>query len=204
MQYGTAASRPASAAANEGMVWYATDTKELSRDNGSTWDSLGIVHLTIGADDHHAQSHSLGSHSSEAHSELTGVGVNDHHAEVSQADQAALEAETNENTYVPPDLVRHNPGVAKAYGNVAADGTLGSGSYNITSSVKDSTGVYTITFDDDFADTNYVVMAITTVVAGVVQISTKAAGTVAIRTFDDDGSSTGADRDFNFVCFGDQ
>ena len=33
----------------------------------------------VGADDHHAQAHSLASHSSEAHSELTGVGADDHH-----------------------------------------------------------------------------------------------------------------------------
>ena len=30
----------------------------------------------------------------------------------SQANQAALEAETNEDTYAPPDLIKHSPGVA--------------------------------------------------------------------------------------------
>jgi hypothetical protein len=71
-----------------------------------------------------------------------------------QADQAALEAETNENTYAPPDLIRHSPGVCKAYCTVAGDGTLQSNSYNITSTAKDSTGRYTVTFDDDFANTH--------------------------------------------------
>lgn len=35
----------------------------------------------VGTDDHHAQAHTLASHSSEAHSELTGVGTDDHHAQ---------------------------------------------------------------------------------------------------------------------------
>lgn len=35
----------------------------------------------IGADDHHPQAHTLASHSTKAHSELTGVGADDHHAQ---------------------------------------------------------------------------------------------------------------------------
>ncbi len=34
---------------------------------------------------------------------------------VSQATQSAIEAETNEDTYVPPDLIKHSPGVAKVW-----------------------------------------------------------------------------------------
>ena len=33
----------------------------------------------IGADDHHPQAHTLTSHSTRAHAELTGIGANDHH-----------------------------------------------------------------------------------------------------------------------------
>jgi hypothetical protein len=33
----------------------------------------------VGTDDHHAQAHTLASHSTKAHSELTGVGAHDHH-----------------------------------------------------------------------------------------------------------------------------
>ena len=53
-----------------------------------------------------------------------------------QANQAALEAETNENTYPPPDLLRHSPGMAKAMCNWEQDGThsIRSGTdYNYTS-----------------------------------------------------------------------
>lgn len=35
----------------------------------------------VGADDHHAQAHTLTSHSTRAHSELTGIGANDHHTQ---------------------------------------------------------------------------------------------------------------------------
>lgn len=37
---------------------------------------------SVGADDHHAQAHTLTSHSTRAHSELSSVGVDDHHAQV--------------------------------------------------------------------------------------------------------------------------
>jgi hypothetical protein len=74
-------------AGNAGVLAIASDGaagggggEALYRDNGSTWDLLGVIHATEGADVHHAQSHSLGSHSTEAHSELTGVGASDHHS----------------------------------------------------------------------------------------------------------------------------
>ena len=77
---------------------------------------------------------------------------------VSPADQAALEAETDEDTYVPPDLVRHSPGVAKAHGFTLGAGTGGdtlTGSYNISAVTKDSTGRYTWTWDTDFSNNDY-------------------------------------------------
>ena len=45
----------------------------------------GAHHTSIGTDDHHAQSHTLASHSAKAHSDLTGIGATDHQAEVSLA-----------------------------------------------------------------------------------------------------------------------
>lgn len=50
-----------------------------------------------GTNDHHAQAHSLASHSSEAHAELSGVGTDDHHAQAhtpeSHTGQGATAAE---------------------------------------------------------------------------------------------------------------
>ena len=41
LQYGTFANRPA--AAKEGVHFFATDTEDMYRDNGTTWDLLGHV-----------------------------------------------------------------------------------------------------------------------------------------------------------------
>ena len=73
----------------------------------------------------------------------------------SPADQAALEAETNEDTYAPPDLIKHSPGVGKQWAHWAADGTIDSGSYNTTSVARNSTGNYTVTIATDHSDANY-------------------------------------------------
>ena len=177
--------------------------------DGSNWFTVPLLA---------AAAHTLASHSSEAHSELSGVGTGDHHVQLhqaahnsaggdalklddlytpddntdldattslhglllklgggstnflradgtwsapgagpSQATQAALEAETNENTYPPPDLIKHSPGVAKGYCRVTAAGALGSGDYNVASVTDTGTGDHTIVWATDFADGNYVV-----------------------------------------------
>ena len=85
---------------------------------------------------------------------------------VSQANQAAVEGETNEDTYVPPDLIKHSPGVAKAWLKWEQTGTHGiEASYNITS-VADggAVGDSDIVWDTDFSSANYVL-------AGMVQIN---------------------------------
>ena len=129
---------------------------------------------------------------------------NDLHAAQVQADQAAMEAETNEDTYVPPDLVRHSPGVAKAYCQVASDGSLQADSYNITSAAKDATGQYTITWDTDFTNNNYAVVVtadIGTPPGIFVAASAHATGTVSV-----DAANTAAASDvaFQLAAFGDQ
>jgi len=86
----------------------------------------------------------------------------------SQANQTAIEAETDQDTYVPPDLLRKSPGVAKAYCQAAANGALDAGDYNVESITDTATGNRTIVFTTDFADTNYMgAVAITTQEADV-------------------------------------
>ena len=73
----------------------------------------------------------------------------------SQAVQSAIEAETNEDTYVPPDLMKHHPGVAKVtclYEQAGAHGIHGS--YNMTSvsdggAAGDSDHLFNVDFSDD-------------------------------------------------------
>ena len=71
----------------------------------------------------------------------------------SQANQAALEAETNQDTYPPPDLIKHSPGVAKAWVSFGVDSTADA-SYNVAS-ISDATGDWTITFTTAFSNGTY-------------------------------------------------
>src|SRR3990167_7026986 len=43
IQFDTAANRPAAAAGAKGMLYFATDTRVLSYDNGGAWVTLGTV-----------------------------------------------------------------------------------------------------------------------------------------------------------------
>ena len=78
----------------------------------------------------------------------------------SQANQAALEAETNEDTYAPPDLIKHSPGVAKGYCRITSAGALVAGDYNVASITDTGTGNRAIVWDTDFAGTNYAAVAL--------------------------------------------
>jgi hypothetical protein len=126
---------------------------------------------------------------------------------VSQATQSAIEAETDEDTYVPPDLVRHNPGVAKVWASVdrsAGTPTLRSPSYNVTSVGDVSAGVTSIVIGDDFSTAVYVPVAqaiegtprftgVTIIVVGSFRVTTINEGAAAQDT-----------QDFVVAAFGDQ
>lgn len=76
----------------------------------------------------------------------------------SQATQGALEAETNEDTYAPPDLIKHNPGVCKAWVSFEMIGTQTIfASHNITSIADGGTGRTDVTIATDFSSVNYCV-----------------------------------------------
>jgi hypothetical protein len=76
------------------------------------------------------------------------------HAE-SEATQAELEAETAIAHFVPPDLVKNSPGVAKGWCVIADAGGLNSGSYNVASVTDTGTGIRDIVWATDFADALY-------------------------------------------------
>ena len=120
----------------------------------------------------------------------------------SQATQAALEAETNEDTYAPPDLIKHSPGVAKAYCSVASDGTLQSNSYNLTSYARNSTGNYTVTWATDFDNTNYSAHVNAEDSSYFARAGVPATGTQAVNIRNTSGVA--ADSAHNITAFGDQ
>ena len=90
------------------------------------------------------------------HDLLTGVSADDHHAQILEATQAQMEAETASAIYVPPDLVKNSPGVAKVYCGIALAGTLNAGSYNVASVTDTGLGDRTIVIATDFSNTDYV------------------------------------------------
>ena len=75
-----------------------------------------------------------------------------------QATQTAIEGQTNEDTYIPPDLLKHNPGVAKFRVVVAADGSITpsyANSLNIASVDDDGVGARGVNLTTAFANTTY-------------------------------------------------
>ena len=76
----------------------------------------------------------------------------------SQAIQAAIEAETNEDTYLPPDLLKHHPGVGKAWANFD-QAVIVNGSYNVDSVTDVGVGDWTVVFTTDFSALGYLAIA---------------------------------------------
>jgi hypothetical protein len=71
--------------------------------------------------------------------------------------------QTNEDTYVPPDLVIHNPGVAKAWamfqGNISTPVPTPACYHNVASIIDNGTGSYSLCYDVNMGSTTYVVLA---------------------------------------------
>ena len=78
----------------------------------------------------------------------------------SEATQAEMEAETAGAKFVPPDLIKYSPGVAKVWCRILADGTISGGtslpnSYNIDTITDSGTGDRSVNFDTDFSSIHY-------------------------------------------------
>jgi hypothetical protein len=105
-----------------------------------------------------------------------------------EASKANMESQTTGTLYAPPDLVRHAPGVAKAWGS-SEDSGIRTGSYGVTSSAKDATGKYTWTWAVDFADALYVpVTNSESGVGGGFDINTRAESTAAFWSYNNAGA----------------
>jgi hypothetical protein len=122
-----------------------------------------------------------------------------------QADQAAIEGQTNENTYVPPDLMHHHPGVAKAWCYISAAGTLGSPDYGVASVDDNGTGDRDVNYDTAFSSSVY--SAIANNAHGSSNIARNV--NVSLTTGDcsifinDAESNAASDQNNCFVAFGD-
>ena len=130
----------------------------------------------------------------------------------SQANQAAVEAETNEDTYVPPDLLRHHKGSAKAwvlYESIGSHSIVGGATYNVDSVCDGSAvGVSDIVWGDDFSGAYYAIigMAQGTNTVGY-NAETFGVGGVTIAVTIGGGNTGGVDINtpgVSIVAFGDQ
>jgi hypothetical protein len=73
----------------------------------------------------------------------------------SQAAQSDVLAETNQDTYVPPDLIKYSPGVAKVWAKWNS-GSHASLTYNMSGLTDGSSAAETDhAFDDDFTSVDY-------------------------------------------------
>ena len=128
---------------------------------------------------------------------------------VIQATQAALEAETNEDTYAPPDLIKHNPGVVKVWCVWDMNATIRA-SLNVSSVTDVAVGRWTINFTTDFSSIHYSSVmgqenaSITSRITIQVD-SPQLMGSVTIEQTDTTGIASEANSTAAFIiCCGDQ
>ncbi len=126
-------------------------------------------------------------------------------ATVSQATKGAIEAETDQNTYAPPDLIRHSPGAAKfwlRFDGSAAGPITPAIDFNVVDVTDSGTGLYIINISTDFSTANFSAFAIAQDVSSngaIIQIdSNPAAGTFSIEITNRAGLAI----DPNIVCAG--
>ncbi len=96
-------------------------------------------------------------------------------------------------------------GLVKAWGKITSAGAISGTGFNLTSANRDSTGVYTITWDTNFADTNYAV-AITFISPSASdvapKITTQLTGSVVVTIESQGGGAINSA--FMISAFGDQ
>jgi len=124
----------------------------------------------------------------------------------SAATQAEMEAASSNTVFATPGRTHNHPGVAKAHGHHAGSGALASNSYNLDSTAKDSTGVYTWTFTTDFSAATYAVAGTDTSTVCAVHSdgSGKATGEWVERCYDSNTNETFADGGYDAAFYGDQ
>ena len=120
-----------------------------------------------------------------------------------QAVQSDIEGETNQDTYIPPDLIKYSPGVAKFWVKYDGASAARNAYYNVSAVSDSGTGDHTVTITTDFSGAHWAAVACarTAGAARDYRVETMAAGT--LRVLVSDGSSA---EDSTYECvvgFGD-
>jgi hypothetical protein len=113
----------------------------------------------------------------------------------------AFEAETNENTYAAPDLLKYSPGVAKAWIKLNQTSTQAiNASHNVTSITDNGVGFTIITWNIDFSSADYSATGMNNGTRSLcfqgTDGSSIVAGTVQVQSF----NSAGTTQDAEMVC----
>jgi len=127
------------------------------------------------------------------------------HSGVAQATQAALEAETDEDTYAAPDMIKYSPGVAKAWCLVNQTGTqaiIGT-PYNVASINDVAVGRTRVTFTTDMSSAAFAVAGSAGSLTHNAICRSQDVGIYDIDCQDSDGSYVDDTR-ISGVCHGDQ
>ena len=131
------------------------------------------------------------------------------YAGVTQANQAALEAETDEDTYAAPDMIKYSPGVAKAWVYTLTVGGAPqlTANYNVSSLGDDGTGHVQVNWDTDFSGAStYCVVATSVGNASNMRIcvADQSSSASAVDVFISTHDGTATDADIGVAAFGDQ
>ena len=125
----------------------------------------------------------------------------------SQAVQSDIEAETNEDTYLPPDLVHFAPSAGKFWVKFNASGTVSGTAYNTTSVADNGTGDWTVTIATDFSSADWACSCTIetgyTRSANIASSGGQAAGTLQVRSTDNNGTMSDGVY-MHVIGFGDQ
>jgi len=122
----------------------------------------------------------------------------------SQSTQAALEAETNEDTYAPPDLIKHSPGVAKAWCSITSAGALESPDHNISTIGDLGTGNRDVNFTVAMSGSTYVVQVSLTLSSNNASTDWLARTTADVDVRGHNGSGSLEDGAHTMTIHGDQ
>ena len=77
------------------------------------------------------------------------------YAGVTQAVKSDIEDETNQDTYIPPDLLKHHPGISMAWVKFTPPDTTIDQDYGVSSVTDNDVGRFAINFSVAFADAHY-------------------------------------------------
>mgnify|MGYP003134251522 CR=1 FL=1 len=121
----------------------------------------------------------------------------------SQATAGAIEGETNEDTYLPPDLVRRSPGVCKGWAlcDTSGNATI---SYNVTSCDDNGTGDMDLNWATDFSSGNHVAIVTGTGAQKVANVVAFAAGSTEYENRDIDSHNVNDPVKWMCAVYGDQ